>query len=104
MLRAALRIDRRRGDVRDVAVNLGRLANVLAMAGRAEQAAQLLVSSSALFEQLGVKDAWWIADRNEKTRALLREQLESETLARLSEAGRRLSLDEAVDLALGEPT
>jgi ATP/maltotriose-dependent transcriptional regulator MalT len=99
MLRAALRIDHDLGDVLGVAVNLGRLASVLALAGRAGTAARLLASSEALTEGLGASVPFWAADRNEKTLAIIRAELDEPALGKALEQGGKLMVDEAVALA-----
>lgn len=100
MLRAALRIEHDQGSVLDVAVNLGRLASVLALAGTVATAARLLSSSEALTLGLGASVPFWAKDRNEKTLAIIRAKLDEPTLGKALEQGRRLSVDEAVALAM----
>jgi predicted ATPase len=100
MLREAIRIDHRRGNVLEVAVHLGRLASVLTLAGAAPKAATLLASSKALTEQVGANVPFWAGDRNEKTLASIRTQLAEAALAEAWEEGRKLTVDEAVVLAL----
>ena len=100
MLRAALRIDHDHGDVLALAVNLGRLASVLVLAGSGETAVQLLSSSEALTEGLGASVPLWAGARNEKTLIAIRTQLDEAAVARAWEQGGALSVDEAVTLAL----
>jgi predicted ATPase len=100
MLREAIRIDHILGNVLDVAVDLGRLASVLVLAGRGDKAARLLSSSQALTEKLGAGDFWWAGRRNEQTLATIRTQLDEAAAAEAWERGRALTVDEAVSLAL----
>ena len=100
MLREAIRIEHGYGNVLEVAVNLGRLASVLARAGRARSGARLLSSSEALTEWVGASVPWWAGRRNEETLTFLREWLDAVALAEAIGAGRTLTVDEAVALAL----
>jgi hypothetical protein len=79
--------------------NLSRLAETLAVAGRAETAAQLLAAAEALREEIGGSHSW-VIDVNEKTLTQLRTQLDDATLEEAREHGRRLTVDEAVAFAL----
>jgi len=79
--------------------NLSRLAETLAVAGRAETAAQLLGAAEAFREEIGGSHSWVIGV-NEKTLTQLRTQLDDETLDEAREHGRRLTVDEAVAFAL----
>jgi predicted ATPase/class 3 adenylate cyclase len=99
-LREAIALDRRRGNALDVAIHLARLASVLCRAGDPLTAARLLSSSDALTEQVGAEVPWWAARRNTETLELLRSALDDAALDSELEAGRRLTLDEAVALAL----
>jgi hypothetical protein len=99
-LREAIRIDHILGNVLDVALDLGRLASVLALAGRGGKAARLLSSSQALTEKLGAGAFWWAGRRNEQTLATIRSQLDEAATAEAWERGRALTVDEAVSLAI----
>jgi predicted ATPase/class 3 adenylate cyclase len=100
MLREAIRVEHRRGNVLEVAVDLGRLASVLTLAEAAPTAATLLASSESLTEQVGASVPFWAGDRNEKTLASICTQLDERALAEAWEEGRKLTVDEAVALAL----
>jgi len=100
MLREAIRIEHILGNVLDVAVDLGRLASVLALAGREGKAAELLSSSEALMEKVGASVPFWAARRNKETLATIRTQLDEAAAAEASARGRALTVDEAVSIAL----
>ena len=100
MMREAIRIDHGLGNVLDLAVDLGRLASVLAVAGEPGTAARLLSASEALSEKLGVSVPFWAGRRNEQTLASVRTQLDEASAAEALERGRVLTVDEAVKLAL----
>jgi tetratricopeptide (TPR) repeat protein len=89
------------GATMEVAINLGRLANVLAHRGDGVVAAGLMAKSDAMLEELGVTRSWWDVERNDKTRALLAGLLEPAALTAASESGRTMTTDEAIALAVG---
>ena len=78
--------------------SLSRYANTLAGAGQAKTAAELLAAAEALIEEIGSFS--WVVETNEKTLKELCTQLDDATLAEALERGRRLTLDDAVALAL----
>jgi predicted ATPase/class 3 adenylate cyclase len=84
------------------AMNLGRLAHGLAVAGRAVAAAWVLASAEALYEEVGAGKRPIVAENDEKTLSTIREQLDEAAFAEAWEQGRALSPDEAVALALEE--
>ena len=103
-LRESIRLDHRRGNTLALAINLGRLSSVLCRAGdplTATAAARLLAASETLTEQLGADVPWWAGQRNAETLELLRGRLDAASLEQALEEGRRLTMDEAVALALG---
>jgi len=100
-LQDAIRIDARRGMRDNVATQLGRLSSALVRRGDAELAAILLAASDALKQQLGAKLEWWAVERNDETLGLIRSALGTEATDRALEAGRVLTPDRAVALALG---
>jgi hypothetical protein len=79
--------------------NLSRFAETLAVAGRTETAAQLLGAAEALREEIGGSHSW-VEEGNEKTMAQLRTELDDASLAEALAQGRRLTVDDAVALAL----
>ena len=88
------------GATQEVALGLGRIANVLALREDGELAARLLAKSDAMMEELGATRSWWDVERNDKTREAIASLLEAPTLTEASAAGRALSTDDAVALAL----
>jgi predicted ATPase/class 3 adenylate cyclase len=99
MLRDALRIFRHLGDRFHTFQALSKIASVLADAGRAETAARLLASAEALQEEVGIRPVW-LEKTNERALAAIRAQLDEDAFDEASQAGAKLSLDEALALAL----
>ncbi|HEV8420553.1 MAG TPA: hypothetical protein VGR13_04285 [Actinomycetota bacterium] len=100
LLREAIATFHILGATMEVAINLGRLANVLALAGNGDTAARLMAKSDDLIEELGIARSWWDRERNEKTAEILRTSLAADALDEATREGRRLTPDEAVALAL----
>ena len=84
-----------------IAESLCYFAEFLAATGRAEMAARLLSRAEVLGEEIGGVPAW-VGMTNEKTLATVRAQLDEDVFAEAWEQGQKLTLDEAVALALGE--
>ena len=101
MLRESLRIHRNVGDLLDTAVDLCRFAAVLARDGNEETAACLLSSFEALGDRVGGRRVG-VAEMNKETFATVRARLDEGVFAEAWEEGRKLTLDEAAALALGE--
>ncbi|MBA3778811.1 MAG: adenylate/guanylate cyclase domain-containing protein [Chloroflexi bacterium] len=100
MIRQAIRLDHQRGMVLNIATDIGRLASVLVRFDQPERAATLVASSEALTGGLGVDVAWWADERNIETMELATAKLPQTVLDNALAAGRRLTVDEAVALAL----
>jgi predicted ATPase len=103
MLADALRINRDLGDVQHQLDSLSRFAATHALGGRAATAVLLLSSSLARHEELGLRVPLYQAKRNETTLATLRAQLDEAAFAEAWDQGRKLTVDEAVALALDAP-
>jgi len=103
MIRQAIRLTHQRGMVLDVAKNIGRLASVLVRLDQPERAATLVGSSEALTGGLGADVAWWAGERNIETIELATAKVPQTALEDAVAAGRTLTLDEAVALALEDP-
>jgi predicted ATPase len=100
--REGLRIRRDEGDVQHMLDSISRLAAIHARAGRLVTASQLLSSSLNLHEQRGMQVPLYQEQRNEGTLELTRDGLDDAVLAEAWEHGARLTLDEALALALNE--
>jgi predicted ATPase len=103
MLTSSLRIHTRLGDVLDTAVDLCRFASVLARQGKAGTAARLLASFESLGEEVGIRRSG-VAAMNETTLATVRTQLDDAAVAEAWQQGRKLTVGEAVALALDSET
>ena len=101
MLVECIRIERDMGDLAWTALNLGRLAEALALAGRVATAARVLGCAEALREQIGLGWPAWATQMNEETRGAIRGRLDEAAFADASAQGRALSIDDAVALILG---
>jgi len=86
----------------EVGLNLCGFARVSAIAGKAEVAVQLLSATASKNEQIGAAELSFVDDLNEETLVIIRSQLDEAAFAKAWKAGRSLTLDEAVALALGE--
>jgi ATP/maltotriose-dependent transcriptional regulator MalT len=100
MLRESLAILIDVDDRLGIGENLARFARVFSVAGRADAAAELLAALEVLYEETGSGVLLWVAEQNEETLGLIRSRLSEETVADAFERGRRLTVDEAVALAL----
>ena len=104
----AARVGRRRdflavrasGSVQGPAGGPGGVARALALLrGSAEAAAQLLSCVEGLGEQIGVSEGW-VGKMNELTLAAIHSQVDAAAFATAWEEGRKLTVDEAIALAL----
>lgn len=100
--RESLAIFEKVGNQRGIAECLAGLAGLRAEQGNPQMAATLLAAAAATQDVTGA--AWWPADRVEIERnaRIIRAALDEETFAAAREAGRSLSLDQAVAFALAE--
>jgi tetratricopeptide (TPR) repeat protein len=98
----ALRIRLDEGDVQHQLDGLSRVAAIHARAHRMEAAARLLSSSLHLHEEAGMSVPLYQEERNANTLALIRDRLDGAAFEDVRAEGAKLSLDEAVALALGE--
>ena len=101
MLRDALHIYRDLSWSLKVADSLSRIARTLVLAeDGAATAVQLISSADALLDEVGTTKPFYHAERDEETLARARAQLGETEIAEAQEEGRRLTVDEAVALAL----
>jgi predicted ATPase len=102
MLVAAHKIHRQRRDIPDQywdAVLLCRFAYALALLGEAALPAALLARFDARVAEIEVTREPWLIRANELTRSMIRPMLTDEALTAAEQRGRRLTIDEAVDVA-----
>jgi predicted ATPase len=99
ILEEAYRLDRETGNRWRLAATTCRLAWVLARLGRASAATRLLSGGKALFEEMGGTASFRDAE-DEETLVLVRAKLGEAAFVRAWEEGRKLTADEAVELAL----
>jgi predicted ATPase len=102
MLERAYRIDREVGEAVQTALDLCRFAHALAADERAGAAVRVLSRAEAFREELGATFLPWAVKLNEETLRAIRRQLDEAAFAEAWEEGRKLTLDEAVALALSE--
>jgi predicted ATPase/class 3 adenylate cyclase len=100
MMADSYRIDRDLGSVIFIGVDLARFAAIRAHEGKAETAAQLLAKSEAVHEEIGWTPESWVTEERDKTRGVIRAQLDEAAFAASWEQGRTLTIEEAVALAL----
>ena len=100
MLTQSFRIDLELGNLPFVSVDLVRYALTSARTGKPFVAAQLLSRATALRDEIGFALESWMTKETEEAFAAARAQLDEEAFAGGWEAGTKLSLDEAVALAL----
>ena len=88
------------GNQRGIAECLAGLSGLLAQQGRPEEGVQLLAAAAATQDITGA--AWWPADRVEIERNAnaMRAALDDASFVRAQEAGRKMTMDEAVAFAL----
>ncbi len=101
MLRDALHIYRDLNWPLKVADSLSRIARTLVLAeGGAATVVRLISSANALLDEIGTTKPFYHAERDEETLARTHAQLDETEVAEAQEEGRRLTVDEAVELAL----
>ena len=99
MLKDSMRIHHGLGDHLDAAVDLSRSARVLALAGGAGTAVQILSSLESIGQDIGVRRSS-LAEMNKETLSAVRRQLDAAAFAGAWQQGRDLTLDQAVALAI----
>jgi predicted ATPase len=87
------------GDSWRIAIDVCRLARVLAALGEARSAARLLGGGKALLEEIGAAPSWR-AGEDDETLELLGEQLSDSKIAEETELGAKMPPEEIVALAL----
>jgi predicted ATPase/class 3 adenylate cyclase len=99
MLAECHHIHHNHGDVVQTAINLCRLARVLALTGRAATAVRLLACSDTVRGEMGATMPWVVA-MNEETAAIIRSQVDETEFAEEWERGKKLTVEQAVSAAL----
>jgi predicted ATPase/class 3 adenylate cyclase len=84
------------------AILVTRFAFALSLRGALSCAARLLACSERLFAEHEMLVEWWVKEMEATTLSRIKEELDSEELARAWEEGQTLTIDEAVALALRE--
>jgi predicted ATPase/class 3 adenylate cyclase len=102
LLVQSFRIDRELGNIPFVGMDLVRFADIhLRGGGRPEVAARLVSRALAVFEEISFSPESWMTERVNDVTAALRGQLDDASFDAAWEAGGRMSVEEAVALALG---
>jgi len=100
-MRRSYEIDRRLGFSVFIAVDLVRFAAILVRQGRATTAALLVARSDLLHEETAAARESWAQKERDDTVALIGGQLDVPTFEEAWERGRRLTVEEAAEEALG---
>lgn len=101
MLSESLRIYCNLREASGIAATLGEFGEMFAVRGDAVAAAKLVAASQAMRQRIG-SGVPWVSAMNEKTLAAIREQLDDEAIAHAWDEGTRMTIDEAVGLALDD--
>jgi hypothetical protein len=104
MLKESTRIYRDLGERHEVAVNLCRFARAAAAAGKVDRAARILSGAETLREEIGVRWSYWVVEMNDVTLGDIHARLDEAAFTDSWEQGRRLTVEEAVALALSSVT
>ncbi|MGH2428600.1 MAG: ATP-binding protein, partial [Candidatus Limnocylindria bacterium] len=102
LARQAVRIFRELGMFMELAVNLIRLARVLALQGEARTAAVLIGQADAIHASNAATMPWWLAGTREDALATIRDGLTDEAIDAARAEGAAMWIDEAVAMALAE--
>ena len=100
MLSESLGIYRGLGEATGIAAALGEFGELLALRGDPRTAAKLVAASQTMRKKIG-SGVPWVSAMNEQTLAAIRERLDEDAIAEAWEEGSRLTVDDAIDLALG---
>jgi predicted ATPase/class 3 adenylate cyclase len=103
LLKDVLRIDRDLGARLQSSLDLTRFARALAFAGGEDtEVAKLLSCAEAAREEMGAGGMPYLVRNHEEALAIIRTRLDDDVFAEAWQAGAKLTVDEAVALALGE--
>jgi hypothetical protein len=84
----------------EVTINLRRFALALVNLHQTDTAIRLLGAADAADEEMGAGRAAWVRDLEEAAVAMAAREMDEATLARVRDEGRRLTLADAVELAV----
>jgi non-specific serine/threonine protein kinase len=102
LLVQSLSIDRELGNVPFVSLDLVRFAVIHTQEGSPKRAARLIARAVAVFNEIGlVLESWMTREVDDATTAV-RAELDDDSFDAAWEEGAKMSLDEAVELALAE--
>jgi predicted ATPase/class 3 adenylate cyclase len=100
LLVQSLSIDRQLGNVPFVSLDLVRFAVIHTRDGRPQRAARLIARAVAMFHEIGLSLESWMTREVEAATAAARAQLDGAAFDAAWEEGAKMSLDDAVALAL----
>jgi predicted ATPase/class 3 adenylate cyclase len=100
MLGDAYSLARDSGDPEAIDMNLVRLGNALAFAGRSDIAVRVLALADAMHEDLGWSYEGWFAEIRERAVARAQAELGDSAFNEAWEAGRKMTADEAAALGM----
>jgi predicted ATPase len=101
LLVQSYRIDRELGNVPFLSLNLGRFAVIHTREGELETTVRLLACCVAVFDQIGFSPESWMTREIDDATEAVQAKLDPDVFAAAWEAGSKMSLDDAVTLALG---
>jgi predicted ATPase/class 3 adenylate cyclase len=101
LLVQSFHIDRELGNVPFVSLDLVRFAVIHIRDGSPQLAARLIARAVAVFDEIGISLETWMRREVEDATAAVRAQLDDDSFDAAWEEGARMSLDDAVALALG---
>jgi tetratricopeptide (TPR) repeat protein len=102
LLKDVLRIDRDNGVPFQTSIDLTRYARAVAFAGGKDaDAAKLLSCAEAVRQEMGAGGMPYLVRNHDEALAIIRGRLNDDVFAEAWQEGRKLTVDEAVSLALG---
>jgi tetratricopeptide (TPR) repeat protein len=102
LLVQSFRIDRELGNVPFVSMDLVRFAVIHTREARPETAARLIARAVTVFQEIGLTLESWMAQEVDDATAAVRARLDDDVFVAAWEAGEKLTIDEAVALALDD--
>jgi hypothetical protein len=102
LLVQSFRIDRELGNVPFVSMDLVRFAVIHTREARPETAARLIARAVTVFQEIGLTLESWMAQEVDDATAAVRARLDDDVFAAAWQKGEKLTIDEAVALALDD--